>query len=311
MPLWIDTDMGFDDLMAILLLEHAALKIDGLSLVAGNAPIEQVSRNAAAAAQCFGWRGPIHVGAARPIRAEPETAASILGETGMQSAGQQLPNPDEAAMSERLQTDVISALARWLERVDTPATILALGPLTNIAAFSEKHRDLTSRISRLVWMGGSAGAGNHTPHAEFNAYVDPEAIDIVLKAGLPLHMVGLDVCRTVTMNSNDIAGLRRASGKNAGLLADLLEGYIQIALTRGRDAMAVYDPTAAAAIADPSAVDFIPARVHVHPSGTEKRGMTEIDFASRSLSNMLLANHADNIRVRTLTLHGLQTEAAR
>lgn len=311
MPLWVDTDMGFDDLMAIFLLEHAGSKIDGLSLVAGNAPIEQVTRNAAAAMECFGWSWPIHRGASKPIRAEPETAAAILGETGMQSAGLQLPIPDNAAMSVLSQTDAADALSVWLDDLDGPATILALGPLTNIAEFLTTHPDLTGKISQLVWMGGSAGAGNHTPHAEFNAYVDPEAINIVLKVGLPLHMIGLDVCRTVTMVPEDCTRLRAASGKNADLLSDLLEGYIQIAISRGRDAMAVYDPTAAAVIADPNAVGFIPVHMRIHPTETEKRGMTEIDFSSQNNSNMMLAKHADNNRIRSLTLQALQAEAER
>ncbi len=311
MPLWVDTDMGFDDLMAIFLLQQAGLKIDGLSLVAGNAPIEQVTRNAIAAAGCFGWSWPIHRGAAHPIRAEPETAAAILGETGMQSAGRQLPIPDNAAMMILSQTNAIDALSVWLDDLESPATILALGPLTNIAEFSKAHPDLTGEISQLVWMGGSAGAGNHTPHAEFNAYVDPEAVDIVLNAGLPLRMVGLDVCRTVTMVPEDGAELRVATGKQADLLANLLEGYIQIATSRGRETMAVYDPTAAAAIADPDAVGFIPAHMRIHPTGTEKRGMTEIDFSSQNRSNMMLATQVDNIRVRSLTLQALQAEAER
>lgn len=311
MPLWIDTDMGFDDLMAILLLQHAGLKIDGVSLVAGNTPIEQVARNAVAAAESFGWLWPIHLGATQPLQAKAETAETILGYTGMQSAGVQLPVPDDTSMKILTQVDAMQALQEWLDDLDEPATILALGPLTNIAHLVKARPDLKEKISQLVWMGGSAGTGNHTSFAEFNAYVDPEAVDIVLRSGLPLRMVGLDVCRTVTFAPQDSAGLRTAAGKNARLLSDLLEGYIGIATSRGREAMAVYDPTAAAAIADPETVSFIPAYMRIHPTDTEKRGMTEIEPAPQAPPNILLADETDSARIRSLTLQALQAEAER
>ncbi len=311
MALWVDTDMGFDDLMAIMLLKHAGQTIDGLSLVAGNTPIEQVERNMVAAARCFGWPEPIHSGAAQPIKADPETACAVLGETGMQSVGRRLPVPNSSDMRTVSDIDAVSALSSWLNDQKKPAQILALGPLTNIAELLTAHPGLADRISQLVWMGGSATVGNHTKHAEFNAYLDPEAIDIVLNAGLPLQMVGLDVCRTVCLTIDDITAIRTANGGNARLLADLLEGYVRIAVSRGRDAMALYDPTAAAVLADPNVLSLTPARMHIHPTGTLRRGMTEIEPSTQSSANIQLARHADSARVRSLTLHALQAEADR
>lgn len=311
MPLWVDTDMGFDDLMAVFLLKHAGVKIDGLSLVAGNTPIDQVVRNTIAAACCFGWPEPVHRGAAVPISARQETAAAVLGATGMQSIGLQLPPPGADAMRALSHTDALTALSDWLREQTVPAKILALGPLTNIAEMIVAHPELAGTISELVWMGGSAGAGNQTEHAEFNAFVDPEAIEIVLKSGVPTKMVGLDVCREVTLVPEDASGLQAARGKHANLLADLLAGYIRIAIDRGRDAMAVYDPTAAATIVDPDAISFAPAQVNIHLTGTPRRGMTEIDASRTNSHNILLANGADSGLVREMTLQALQSEAER
>lgn len=190
MGIWIDTDMGFDDIAAILTIGHAGFSIDGVSLVFGNAPLDQVRRNAAAARQVFDWRFPMSIGRERSVMGQIETAQRILGPTGLPTLGRSLPACDPEPGG-----DAFHALAHWLETTAGPRRILALGPLTNIAALVLARPDLARRIDDLTWMGGSAGAGNHTASAEFNAYADPEAVAIVLAHGLPLRMVDLDFCR--------------------------------------------------------------------------------------------------------------------
>ena len=90
--LWIDTDMGFDDLAAVLLVAaQPSWQIDGLSLVAGNAPLPVVIDNALRSAACFGWRMPIHAGCDQPLACDLVTAQNILGLDAMASAGRSLP----------------------------------------------------------------------------------------------------------------------------------------------------------------------------------------------------------------------------
>lgn len=305
MAAWIDTDMGFDDVAAILLLRHLGVEIAGVSLSFGNTPLTQVRANAGAAAQAFGWRFPIHSGRAMPVLAPIETAQNVLGGTGIPTLGLSLPPGPEPA------GDAFAALSAWLE-AEGPHEILALGPLTNIAALVLARPALAARIDRLTWMGGGLTAGNHTASAEFNAAADPEALAIVLSHGLPLTMVDLDFCRRILAYPEDIAPIRAAGGTNASLLADLLGGYVAIATSRGRPAMALYDPSAAYAFARPEAVTFRPVRIDVELAGTHTRGQTVVETRpGRAVFNAEYAETTEAEAARATILGALLAEAAR
>jgi purine nucleosidase len=307
MGVWIDTDMGFDDIAAILVVVHSGLVIDGVSLVMGNAPLEHVCANAASAAASFGWSFPIHSGRHMPVLGKLETAQNILGETGIPTIGKSLPAVEAAT-----PCDAFAALCRWLEGSSGPRRMLALGPLTNIAALALARPDLVARITELVWMGGGVTAGNHTASAEFNAYADPEALAIVLSHGLPLHMVDLDICRKVLATPEDCDDIRRQPGSNADLLADLLGGYVTIATSRGRPAMALYDPTAAAIFVAPGIAGFRHARIDVELQGHFTRGRTVVETrASHATFNAHYAAEIDAEKARAIILGALIDEAAR
>ena len=307
MGVWIDTDMGFDDIAAILVVVHSGLMIDGVSLVMGNAPLDQVRVNAAGAAASFGWKFPIHEGRAQPVHCRLETAQNILGASGIPTIGRRLP---EAVALE--PSDAFDALSGWLESQAGPCRILALGPLTNIAALALARPELAARITELVWMGGGVTSGNHTASAEFNAYADPEALAIVLAHGLPLRMVDLDICRKVLARPEDAESLRTAAGRNAELLADLLAGYINIAISRGRPAMAVYDPTAAAIFIAPEIAGFRHARIDVELHGLHTRGRTVVETrASHAVFNAHYAAEIDAEKARDIILGALTKEARR
>ncbi|TCL69860.1 nucleoside hydrolase [Rhizobium sp. BK251] len=306
MGIWIDTDMGFDDIAAILVVAHAGLDIDGISLVFGNTPLPQVRTNAARAAQAFGWTMPLHAGRARAVLGEIETAQAILGDDGIPTAGRTLPAAPEPPMG-----DAFTALCKWLE-ADGPHRILALGPLTNIAALALARPDLAARITELTWMGGGVTIGNHTASAEFNAYADPDALAIVLAHGLPLRMVDLDICRKVLATPADVEPLRQAGGANAELLADLLAGYVAIGTSRGRPAMAIYDPTAAVAFVAADAVTFRAARIDVELDGRLTRGRTVVETrATHATFNAHYAADIDVDRARSIILGALTKEARR
>jgi purine nucleosidase len=298
---WIDTDMGFDDLAAVLTVQHAAgWAIDGISLVAGNAPLDVVIDNAQRSAACFGWRFPIHAGQAAPLVGELVTAQNILGADAMASAGRSLPQ-ERAPLASH---DAVAALQAYVTSSAEPVTVLALGPLTNLAVLLRRQPELGARIGQLMWMGGSAGPGNHTAAAEFNAAVDPESINVVLDAGVTLHMVGLDACRQVRVHAADAQALRAIGTDKAQMLADLLLGYVRIASPDGSAPMSLYDPMAAAALVAPESMQFRPAHVVAECKGEHTRGMTVVEWRvpRRAQANAQVASVADEPRVREVVL---------
>ena len=305
MGIWIDTDMGFDDIAAIMVVQQAGLAIDGISLVFGNTTLEQVRHNAAGAAAAFDWRFPVHAGRATPVLAPLETAQAVLGASGIPTAGRTLPDAPE-----QFASDAFAALCRWLAEAPAPRRILALGSLTNLAALALAQPELAARIDDLVWMGGGRSAGNHTASAEFNAWADPEAAAIVLAHGLPMRMVDLDFCRRILAVPEDADRLRAASGRNAALLADLLAGYVAIATRRGRPAMALYDPAAAVAFARPDLVTFAPAHIAIECAGALTRGRTVVETrATHGAFNAAFAATCDPGIVRQCILSALLAEA--
>lgn len=256
--------MGADDLFAILVAERVG-GVAGLSTSFGCAGLAQVERNAAGAARAFGWSFPVTRGAARPVLGPVETVERILGPMGMQTRGAYLPDarPDHGP--------ALPALTGWIAG---GGAVLALGPLTNIATAMLARPDLP--LERIVWMGGSTGRGNHTPFAEYNAVADPCALAILLDRGVTIDMIDLEACRKVTIGEDEVARVRASGGPNAALLADLLGGYLDIALTRGRARMALYDPVAAVAATQPLLFEMTPIRLRVDLSDGDTRAQTVV-----------------------------------
>ena len=315
--------MGFDDLAAVLTVAHAPQwRIAGMSLVAGNAPLPVVVDNALRAAHFFAWEFPIHAGCDRPLMGELVTAQNILGIDAMRSTGRSLPLQRTLLAA----PSAVDALAAHLRANAEPTTVLALGPLTNLATVLQRWPELAARTGQLMWMGGSAGPGNHSAAAEFNAAVDPESVQAVLDAGVALHMVGLDACRQVRVHAADVRALRGAAAAGAPrhaiagrasnppndhsqrlLLSDLLDGYVRIASADAHLPMALYDPVAAAALVLPGCVAFAPARIDVELIGLHTRGMTVIErrVPRRAQANAWVATVVDEGAVRACVLGAL------
>lgn len=290
--IWVDTDMGFDDLAAIAMAND---RVAGLSLVAGNVTLDQAVHSACAIREAFGCGRAIHAGSAAPLAVLPMTARGPKDVRRLpESSG--LPPPTRGPDS----TDGVGALAAWLD--EGRADVLALGPLTNIARLLQARPDLAARI-RLTWMGGAASGSPPMALAEFNAAVDPEAVDVVLRSGVDLSLVGLDCCKRVTITRDVLDPLRAIPGARAALVARLLDGYFAQA---GGGPIALYDPVAAAALIDPASVTFRPARVEVTLEGTATRGVTVVEWSGgRTMPNARVAVTAAAARIRGLFLDGL------
>lgn len=230
-PLIIDCDPGRDDAVALFLALAAPEAFEPLAVtaVAGNVPLALTTANARRIC-AFAGRGevPVHAGCPRPILRPLVTAPHVHGESGI--AGLDLP-PD----AEPLAASLAASLARChavdvlvdilIERRRAraePVTIAALGPLTNLALAIVKAPEILEGVREIVLMGGSLGAGNVTPAAEFNIHVDPHAAAVVFAAGAPLTMIGLDVTRRTGASGPRIAALRARGGRVGAAVADML-----------------------------------------------------------------------------------------
>jgi len=221
----IDTDPGLDDALAIFLACAAReLELAGIVTVAGNIGLARVTENALRLAAHAG-RGdiPVIAGAAAPLGREPLEAADVHGEDGL--GGVALPASENRALG----GSAIDFLEKELmRRPEHSLRILALGPLTNLASLITSRPAAAARLAAIIAMGGAVRArGNVTPFAEFNIAADPQAADIVLRSGIPVTLVPLDVTRQVTADRGWSAKLLEQGGKVARTSAELIEAYLR------------------------------------------------------------------------------------
>lgn len=306
-PVWLDTDPGFDDWLTMLMLAaHPRLRWLGVSVVAGNAPLDVTLANALRIRHHYGLQVPVHAGCALPLAGALETAQRVLGAQGMLSTGPALPEVDAHADSH----DAVSAMRAALHASAEPVTLLAIGPLTNIARALQAEPTLGEHIAELVLMGGSTERGNHTPAAEFNIYADPEAADVVFNApGVKRRMFGLNLCRQVLLERRHVEQVQAwASGASVSWLAGHLDAYQRIRSADGSVPMPLYDPVVAAWLWQPERFAFQSARVDVELHGRFTRGMTVCDFRvnEERPANADVAVSADGPAVVELVLQAVR-----
>ena len=264
---WIDCDPGIDDSFALLLaLKH--LEVVGISAVGGNTGLVHTFRNARYVAELAGREEiPVYAGYDLPMIAKPERAEYVHGSSGLGD----IMVPE---LKGKLQTEhAVDAMLRTFADPAGPI-LVTLGPLTNVAQALLKEPELKHRIPEIVCMGGSVTAGNYNASAEFNIAVDPEAAGIVFESGIPLRMVGLNLCRQNEMTMSDVEQLRAMPGKIAAFAAGLLEYSVK----QGRQAQ-LCDACTVAWLIDPAMIPCaLPMHVAVETKGEFTRGMTVCDY---------------------------------
>jgi purine nucleosidase/pyrimidine-specific ribonucleoside hydrolase len=211
----------------------------------------------------------VAAGAAGPLLgAELVTAPDVHGESGLD--GPPMPEP---AMELDLRGAVELMAARG------PATVVATGPLTNVALLLERAPET---VREIVWMGGSTGRGNTRPYAEFNAFVDPEAAAAVFASGVPLTMVGLNLTHQALATPQVVDRLaaigNEAARTAAGWLGFFADTYREI---YGLPGPPVHDPCALAAVIDPDLLRCVDAHVAIETEGRHTRGATVVDLHGR------------------------------
>lgn len=274
-PIILDCDPGHDDVFAIWLAAgDPAVDLRAITTVGGNGRLEHTTLNARIACTVAGIEGvPIAAGAAGPIAGALHTADWIHGQNAL--GGPVLPEPTvplDPRSAAQLIRDTIEASAE-------PITIVATGPLTNVALLVRDRPELVDRIARVVWMGGSTARGNVTPYAEFNAWTDPEAIRIVLDSGVDFTMVGLDITHQALI-TREVRDRIAAIGTPLAIFGVELLEFFCAAYERAEHMPdgPLHDPITVALLADVAVATTVRTRIDVELDGTETRGATSVDL---------------------------------
>jgi purine nucleosidase len=278
-PCILDCDPGHDDAVAMLLAAASPdLDLRAITTVAGNGTLHKVTYNARRVCTLGGIRDvPVAAGADRPLVRDLETAAHVHGDSALD--GPELPEPD-VALDPRPADQVIADVAG--AAADEPVTLIAVGPLTNVATALDRHPELAGTLHEIILMGGSTGRGNHAPYAEFNIYVDPEAAARVFESGVPLTMVGLNLTHQALATPDVVARLRALDTD----LARVVAGWMTYFGSTYEDLWGlggppVHDACAVALAIDPTLVRREEAFVAIETEGRWTRGATVVDLHGR------------------------------
>ncbi|NAW58543.1 MULTISPECIES: pyrimidine-specific ribonucleoside hydrolase RihA [unclassified Vibrio] len=275
-PIILDCDPGHDDAIALILAcASPELDIRAVTTSAGNQTPDKTLNNALRILTLLDRCDiPVAAGAAKPLKRELVIADNVHGESGLD--GPSLPEPGFLAQ----QTDAVSLMASVLRSSEHPVTIVPTGPLTNVALLLATHRDLIPKIERIVLMGGAADFGNWTAAAEFNIYVDPEAADMVFRAGVPITMCGLDVTHKAQILAHDVDRIRRVNNRIATTVAELLDFFLIYHQDPkwGFDGAPLHDPCTIAWLLAPELFTTRACWVGVETQGEYTQGMTVVDL---------------------------------
>lgn len=283
----IDTDPGIDDAMAILLaLNSPELKVEALTVVAGNVEAWQGLANAlkivSLANRCD---LPVATGAQHPLNQKLITAQFWHGKNGL--AGVELP-ASKCKADQRFGPDLIIEL---VHQYPHQITLIPVGPLTNIALAVSKDPSIVPLVKDIVIMGGSISGGNVDGAAEANIYGDPEAASIVFNAGWVVTMIGSDVGERTLITRKYLSDLQALHGPESDFVAKLADFYLTRSEKSGYQGAAMYDPLAVATVIDPTLVTLKDMHVDVETKGEFTRGETVANRMGSNENNVLHGDH--------------------
>jgi purine nucleosidase len=298
--IWIDTDPGFDDLVTLVLASRSkSLDIRGIGVVAGNTLLPRTLHNTLTIADAFDIHAPIYAGCDRALLRVSTTAENVLGAGAFGTLGAKLPEPTRSVSSGHAVLKLIETVLENPNQI----TLIAIGPLTNIALAMRLEPRLAGLLQEIILMGGSTDRGNHTAAAEYNFYADPEAAAIVFSSGAKITMFGLNLTRQVLLTQNHVARVRESLAVHAVALADMTAHYLQI---RANKIMPLHDPVTIAFLLRPDLFVLEPAFVQIETGGTHSLGASICEFrAHKAKPNAMVATKADGEAVMELILGAL------
>jgi purine nucleosidase len=302
----LDCDPGIDDALAIAFAHgHPDLDLIGITTVAGNVGLAKTTANALAVCEYIGAAGtPVTAGCAGPLLRPALDARQVHGESGL--GGAVLP----AAAASPAPGHAIDYIIETVRAAPGQITLVATGPLTNIALAVKREPRLADWVREFVIMGGSAGRGNTTPAAEYNIWADPEAAAAVFRAGWTVIELGLDVTLKTGASPAVRQRMRDLGPVGTELLLPALDQYRSVSEPSGPP---VHDVCAVAWVAQPGLFGLVPARVQVETAGQLTSGMTVTDFQAPGVgveANARVAMSIDVDRFWAVTLGAYQQVAA-
>ena len=299
----VDTDPGIDDAMAILFaLRSPEVCVEGLTTVFGNVSVEQTTRNALKLLEIADRADiPVAQGAAKPLlRPYRGKGSRVHGANGL---GEVELSPPK---SEPLSIRAVELIFSRLMEAPGEITLIAIGPLTNLALAVSVEPRLAENVREVIIMGGAVTVpGNASPMAEANICNDPEAAKIVFHAGWPLTMVGLDVTTKTTMTPQYLAKIKEAGTPITDFISAITPFYLNYYRTQlGLDKIYVHDPSAMAYAIDPSLFQTQKVYVDVEIGEGRSSGQTMADLSGlwNEPANVNLCLNVDSPRLLALYL---------
>ncbi|PQJ61082.1 nucleoside hydrolase [Vibrio chagasii] len=282
----LDTDPGIDDAMAILFAEaHPEIELIGITTVYGNATIDNGTQNALYLKQKFGMNALVAKGTDMPLVREPVGATVIVhGETGFGD----LKAPSSLDVS-AIEKPAYQFIIDSVRAEPGEITLVAVGPLTNLALALEAAPDIVELVKEVVIMGGAFGENDHrgnvTPFAEANIHDDPHAADKVFTASWPVTVIGLDVTEESFFTAQYLDELRDDAGEVGQFIWDVSRYYLKFYSEKvGMEGCHVHDPSAIAYAIQPSLFECRSGAIRVVTDGPAE-GMTIQKSDQRSYMN--------------------------
>lgn len=298
----IDCDPGHDDALAIIvaLANTQQLNVLGVTTIGGNQTLEKVTKNAKNILSFLQADIPLAAGQSGPLVKPLKTAPEAHGDSGMDG-----PYFDGRDYPLSNMNGVDFLYKKMIESKEN-VTLVALGPLTNLALLIKNYPEVKEKIECIALMGGGIDHGNQTALAEFNIYVDPEAAEIVFQSGLPIIMAGLDVTERAEITVAEINSLQ-GKGKVSQLAYDLLSFYNKSGQQFGFINSPIHDLCAVAYLLEPNIFKGKQANIHVITDDSLARGLTYGDFRKIAAEpkNTLVLEEVDRQKFVKLLINSL------
>jgi len=270
----IDTDTASDDAVALIMALRAPNVRVAAITVAGNVGLDQATRNALHTVELCGANVPVFSGAVQPLTRDHQSATWFHGRDGL--GDHNYPAPRQTAEKQATAEAIIETI-----QANPGLVLVTLGPLTNIAQALTSDPSIARLVSRCVVMGGAPCCeGNVTPAAEYNIWVDPEAASIVMRSGLPVELIGWQLCRgDAVLNAADIAMIEAFNTPLAHFAIEC-NSHARHAykIQTGEDGICLPDPVAMCLALDPSVgTEWSEHYVEVETQSELTRGMIVVD----------------------------------